>query len=205
MKFRKRFAAAALCAVTALTQTLSVMPTVNAAEELKDALANDSGLDIDFARALQYSIYFYDANMCGTEVDENNRYTWRGDCHTYDATCELIAGITDFKGTNLSQSFIDKYKDILDPDGDGCVDVAGGFHDAGDHVEFGMPENYSAAALGWGYYEFRDSYVKTGQDDHIETILRCFNDYLMKCTFLDDTAIRSVTVITTTASGILLK
>lgn len=186
MKFRKRFAAAALCAVTALTHTLSVMPTVNAAEELKDALANDSGLDIDFARALQYSIYFYDANMCGTEVDENNRYTWRGDCHTYDATCELIAGITDFKGTNLSQSFIDKYKDILDPDGDGCVDVAGGFHDAGDHVEFGMPENYSAAALGWGYYEFRDSYVKTGQDDHIETILRCFNDYLMKCTFLDD-------------------
>ncbi len=186
MKFRKRFAAAALCAVTALTQTLSVMPTVNAAEELKDALANDSGLDIDFARALQYSIYFYDVNMCGTEVDENNRYTWRGDCHTYDATCELIAGITDFKGTNLSQSFIDKYKDILDPDGDGCVDVAGGFHDAGDHVEFGMPENYSAAALGWGYYEFRDSYVKTGQDDHIETILRCFNDYLMKCTFLDD-------------------
>ncbi len=186
MKFRKRFAAAALCAVTALTQTLSVMPTVNAAEELKDALANDSGLDIDFARALQYSIYFYDANMCGTEVDENNRYTWRGDCHTYDAKCELIAGITDFKGTNLSQSFIDKYKDILDPDGDGCVDVAGGFHDAGDHVEFGMPENYSAAALGWGYYEFRDSYVKTGQDDHIETILRCFNDYLMKCTFLDD-------------------
>ena len=186
MKFRKRFAAAALCAVTALTQTLSVMPTVNAAEELKDALANDSGLDIDFARALQYSIYFYDANMCGTEVDENNRYTWRGDCHTYDATCELIAGITDFKGTNLSQSFIDKYKDILDPDGDGCVDVAGGFHDAGDHVEFGMPENYSAAALGWGYYEFRDSYVKTGQDNHIETILRYFNDYLMKCTFLDD-------------------
>lgn len=76
MKFRKRFAAAALCAVTALTQTLSVMPTVNAAEELKDALANDSGLDIDFARALQYSIYFYDANMCGTEVDENNRYTF---------------------------------------------------------------------------------------------------------------------------------
>lgn len=186
MKFHKRFAAAALCAVTAVTQTLSVMPTVNAAEELADSLANDSGLDYDYARALQYSIYFYDANMCGTDVDENNRYKWRGDCHTYDAKVELVAGITDFVGTNLSQSFIDKYKDILDPDGDGCVDVAGGFHDAGDHVEFGMPENYSAAALGWGYYEFRDSYVKTGQDDHIETILRYFNDYLMKCTFRDD-------------------
>ncbi len=138
-------------------------------------------VEINFAKALQYSIYFYDANMCGTGVSENNRYSWRGDCHTYDAKLPL-----DSENTNLTDSFISKYKDILDPDGDGCVDVAGGFHDAGDHVKFGMPENYSAATLGWGYYEFRDSYKETGQDDHIETILRYFNDYLMKCTFLDD-------------------
>lgn len=186
MKIFRRFAAAALCAATAVTQTLSSLPTVNAADEIKESLANDSGIDYDFARALQYSIYFYDANMCGTEVDENNRYTWRGDCHTYDAQVKLVAGITDFNGTNLSQEFIDKYKDVLDPDGDGCVDVSGGFHDAGDHVKFGMPENYSAASLGWGYYEFRDAYEKTGQDGHIETILRYFNDYLMKCTFRDE-------------------
>ncbi len=187
MKLSKRLIASIMCGAITLTQTAIPMPAVNGAEELADSLANDSGLDYDYARALQYSIYFYDANMCGTEVDENNRYKWRGDCHTYDATVKLTAGIDEkYVGTNLSQSFIDKYKDILDPDGDGCVDVAGGFHDAGDHVEFGMPENYSAAALGWGYYEFRDSYVKTGQDDHIETILRYFNDYLMKCTFRDD-------------------
>ncbi|MDE5764030.1 MAG: glycoside hydrolase family 9 protein [Ruminococcus sp.] len=168
-----------------LSQIAVFTPAVNAAEELADSLANDSGLDYDFARSLQYSIYFYDANMCGTEVDENNGYKWRGDCHTYDAKVELKAGINDFVGTNLSQEFIDKYKDILDPDGDGFVDVSGGFHDAGDHVEFGMPENYAASTLGWGYYEFRDAYVKTGQDSHIETILRYFNDYLMKCTFRD--------------------
>lgn len=183
IKFKK--IAAVMCSAIMLTQTATVIPVINAAEEIKDSLANDSGLDYDFARALQYSIYFYDANMCGTEVDENNRYTWRGDCHTYDAEIPLVAGIEDFHGTNLSQEFINKYKDILDPDGDGCVDVAGGFHDAGDHVEFGMPENYSAATLGWGYYEFRDAYKKTGQDEHIETILRYFNDYLMKCTFRD--------------------
>lgn len=141
--------------------------------------------DVNFAKALQYSIYFYDANMCGTGVSENNRYKWRGDCHTYDAKVPLQPMDASSVGTNLSQTFIDKYKDVLDPDGDGCVDVSGGFHDAGDHVKFGMPENYSAATLGWGYYEFRDSYVKTGQDDHIETILRYFNDYLMKCTFRD--------------------
>ncbi|MCM1006943.1 MAG: glycoside hydrolase family 9 protein [Ruminococcus flavefaciens] len=187
MKLTKRLLASAMCAATALCSATSVFPAVNAAEELADSLANDSGLDYDFARALQYSIYFYDANMCGTEVEENNLYSWRGNCHTYDAQVPLKP-MADSKspGTNLSQSFIDKYRDILDPDGDGCVDVAGGFHDAGDHVEFGMPENYAASTVGWGYYEFRDSYVKTGQQDHVETILRYFNDYLMKCTFLDD-------------------
>ena len=123
--------------------------------------------------------------MCGTGVSENNRYAWRGDCHTYDAQVPLKP-MEDNVGTNLSQSFIDKYASVLDPDGDGYVDVAGGFHDAGDHVKFGMPENYAASTVGWGYYEFRDAYVKTGQDDHVETILRYFNDYLMKCTFLDD-------------------
>ncbi len=141
-------------------------------------------VEVNFAKALQYSMYMYDANMCGTEVDENCEYVWRGDCHTYDAQVPLKP-MENSVGTNLSQSFIDKYKDVLDPDGDGFVDVAGGMHDAGDHVQFGMPENYSAAALGWGYYEFRDAYAKTGQDDHIETILRYFNDYLMKCTFRD--------------------
>lgn len=191
MSLFKRITAAITSTVTAASLLTAVVPTatitVGAAEELAESLANDSGLDIDFARALQYSIYFYDANMCGTDVDENNRYSWRGDCHTYDAKVKLTAGISDdFVGTNLSQAFIDKYSDVLDPDGDGYVDVSGGFHDAGDHVKFGMPENYSAATLGWGYYEFRDAYKKTGQDDHIETILRYFNDYLMKCTFRDD-------------------
>lgn len=143
--------------------------------------ASAEATDVDFARALQYSIYFYDANMCGTDVLENNRYDWRGNCHTYDAEVPL-----DSTHTNLSESFITQYKAILDSDGDGCVNVEGGFHDAGDHVKFGMPENYAASTLGWGYYEFRDSYVKLGQDSHIETILRYFNDYLMRCTFRDE-------------------
>ncbi len=137
-------------------------------------------VDVNFARALQYSIYFYDANMCGTEVGENTRYVWRDDCHVYDSQVPMNS-----TSTNLSESFLTQYKDILDPDGDGYIDVSGGFHDAGDHVKFGMPENYAASALGWGYYEFRDAYQKTGQADHIETILRYFNDYLMKCTFRD--------------------
>ena len=183
----KKYLATIMCATTALCQLSVNVPPVYSAEEIADSLANDSGLDYDFARALQYSIYFYDANMCGTEVKNNNQYSWRGNCHTYDAEVPLKP-MPDSKssGTNLSQEFIDKYKDILDPDGDGFVNVSGGFHDAGDHVKFGMPENYAASTVGWGYYEFRDSYIKTGQQEHIETILRYFNDYLMKCTFRDD-------------------
>lgn len=136
--------------------------------------------EINFAKALQYSQYFYDANMCGTGVNENNGYNWRNDCHTYDAELPL-----DDENTNMSASFIKENLSVLDPDGDGKVDVSGGFHDAGDHVKFGMPEAYSGSTLGWGYYEFKEQYVATGQDAHAETILRYFNDYFMKCTFLD--------------------
>ena len=179
----KKAVAGVMCAALAVSSAPAVPLTTGAA----DATIENSGLKIDYARALQYSIYFYDANMCGTEVGENSRFKWRDDCHTYDAHVPMQPwdGTNKNTGTNLSQAFMDKYKDVLDPDGDGTIDVAGGMHDAGDHVMFGMPENYAASTLGWGYYEYRDVYKKLGQDDHIETILRYFNDYLMKCTFRD--------------------
>ena len=69
-----------------------------------------------------------------------------------------------YVGTNMSDEFIEANKKYLDPDGDGTVDLTGGWHDAGDHVKFGLPFSYSASTVGWGYYEFRDSYRKTGQD-----------------------------------------
>ena len=64
---------------------------------LQTAVSIPSGLqasaadevEYNYAKALQYSIYFYDGNMCGTEVAENNRYQWRGNCHTYDAQVPL--------------------------------------------------------------------------------------------------------------------
>ncbi len=139
-------------------------------------------IDYNYAKALQYSQYFYDANMCGTGVKENGQYKWRDDCHTYDAKLPL-----DPTNTNMTQSFITKNKSVLDPDGDGTVDVSGGFHDAGDHVKFGMPEAYSGSTLGWGFYEFRQQYETTGQAEHAKTLLRYFNDYFMRCTFLDGT------------------
>ncbi len=194
----KKITAAFLSAATAVTSLTAYAPYVWAEEAEAEQqfsapiseIVKDSGLDVDYARALQYSLYFYDANMCGDTAEADSRLSWRGDCHTYDAHVPMVEwdGLTTNAskgGTNLSSEFMAKYAKELDPDGDGTIDVAGGFHDAGDHVEFGMPENYSAATLGWEYYEYRDVFKKLEQDDHMETILRHFNDYLMKCTFLD--------------------
>ena len=112
----------------------------------------------NYAKALQLSMYFYDANKCGS-VASDSKLSWRGDCHTEDAKIPLKPRDEEGYGTNLSASFISSNLQALDPDGDGCVDLSGGFHDAGDHVNFGLPQSYSASTLGWGYYEFRDSYV----------------------------------------------
>ena len=98
---------------------------------------------INYAEALQKSIYFYDAEKCGPGVT-GGRLEWRGNCHTEDV-------------------------------------YYGGFHDAGDHVKFGLPQSYSAATLGWGLYEFKDAFVQTGQYDHMVEILTYFADYFLRC------------------------
>ncbi|MCM1529532.1 MAG: glycoside hydrolase family 9 protein [Alistipes sp.] len=107
----------------------------------------------DYARLLQYSLYFYDANMCGNEVDDNSAYSWRSNCHD---------------GTT----------------GDGAW--SGGFHDAGDHVMFGLPQGYTASMLGWGAYEFQGAFNDLGQTAHMQVILEQFCDFFMKTAKYDD-------------------
>ncbi len=91
-----------------------------------------------------------------------------------------------YEGVTMTPEFIEKNRKYLDPDGNGTLDLAGGWHDAGDHVKFGLPGSYSASTVGWGYYEFRDAYIDMGLQKHIEDELRWINDYFMKVTFLDD-------------------
>ncbi len=98
----------------------------------------------DYARLLQYSLYFYDGIMCGDQVDETSNYYWRGDCHTDD-------------------------------------EIPGGFHDAGDHVMFGLPAGFSASNLGWSLYEFRDDYDELGQTAHTKLITDYYAEFFSKC------------------------
>lgn len=139
-------------------------------------------VEVNFAKGLQYTLHFYDANKCGKRT---GRLEWRGDCHMEDAKIPLKQYGEDFKGINLPDSWIAEHKDELDPDGDGCLDCEGGMHDAGDHVKFGLPGTYAASTLGWGYYEFRDAYVKTGNAEHMEDILRAFCDFYLKALYYD--------------------
>ena len=199
-RFKRIIAAFLSAAMVVSPQVLSV--SASAGEEPPPISADEQGLpdpstfsyddvEVNFAKALQYSLYFYDANKCGAGITGGN-LEWRGDCHVEDYAIPLqpLEIINEqkhmYKGTDLDASFIAKYKDILDPDGDGCVDLGGGMHDAGDHVKFGLPGSYAASTVGWGYYEFRDAFKETGNQEHVEDILRWFNDFYLKATFLDD-------------------
>lgn len=174
----KRVSILAVSAVMVASVCTSALSATTTPDEYDD-------VEINFAKALQMSLYFYDANKCGSGITGGN-LEWRGDCHTEDATIPLKPMGEDMKGTNLSEEFIEEYRDILDPDGNGTIDQSGGMHDAGDHVKFGLPGCYAASTVGWGYYEFRDAYEKTGQQEHAEDIIRWFNDFYMKSTYLDE-------------------
>ncbi len=139
----------------------------------------------NYAEALQKSIYFYDAEKCGPGIT-GGRLEWRGDCHVEDTQVPLIPKNKDSVGTNLSQAFIDRNRAVLDPDGNGTLDLHGGFHDAGDHVKFGLPQSYTISTLGWGFYEFRDSFKQINEEKHMIDILKWGNDYLLRSTFLDN-------------------
>ena len=151
-KFFKKAAAAALAAITSAGFALPA----GAADANADSSV-DSGY-INYASALQYSLYIFDANMCGGDVDEKCALDWRGNCHTYD--------IYEYNGKQ--------------------IDLSGGYHDAGDHVKFGLPAAYTMATLELAYNEFGSAFKKTKQDAHLKVILDRFADYFKKCAVYGD-------------------
>lgn len=128
----------------------------------------------NYAEALELALYFYDANECGCDVDDNV-LTWRGNCHTYDAKASIDAAV----GLDSQKS---KIKELA---GGSTVDVSGGYHDAGDHVKFSLTMGFNAATLGWAYYDKPQAFKDTGTEAHLFDVLRNTTDYFMKTTYLD--------------------
>lgn len=152
---KKRFRAAMLSAAMLVVSIASPFITSNFISSDVSAAT----IDANFAKALQYSLYFYDANMCGSEAGETSLHNWRGDCHTQDCSVQAPNGQT--------------------------VDLCGGYHDAGDHVKFGLPQAYTASMLEWGYYEFPNAYASAKQKGHFETVTNYFAEYFKKSTIMD--------------------
>lgn len=142
--------------------------------------------DHNYYEALAMSLYFFDSNACGTGITDGP-LTWRGDCHTYDA--EASVGSLDGSA-----------KSVVDPDGDGKVDVSGGWHDAGDHIKFNLTIGFALSSLGMSDYFNPDIYDKAGCRDHLEYEMRWGADYLMKTTFLDSSG-KVAAVAHTVAEG----
>ncbi len=111
----------------------------------------------NYATACARTILFYDANRCGHNQGEN-RLNWRGDCHLNDS---VTLALTD--GSIVT------------------IDLTGGYHDAGDHIKFGITQAYSASTLGWGLYEFREQFDVMGQADELLRAIKYQTDYYFKC------------------------
>lgn len=136
----------------------------------------------NYAEALQKSIYFYDAEKSGPGVT-GGLLEWRGDSELSDVAVPLKPMAADHTGTNMSQAFINANRSVLDPNNDGTMDLSGGWHDAGDHVKFGLPQGYAASTLGWGYYEFKADFIASGQQKHLLDQLKWVADYMLRATF----------------------
>ncbi len=130
----------------------------------------------NYAEALAMSLYFFDANECGTEVDDNC-LTWRKNCHTYDAQASLDNAI----GLSSSEKAMIKEAN----GGSNTVDVSGGYHDAGDHVKFNLTMGFAASSLAMSYYMNPGAYEKANCEAHLREVLKKTCDYLMKTTYLD--------------------
>ena len=142
-KLAQRLAAAAMSAALLVggSGMSAVTTTVKAAES------------DNYAKLLQYSLYFYDANMCGNV--SGCAFDWRSDCHKSD-------------------------------------EVVGGFHDAGDHVMFGLPQGYAASTLGWAFYEYKDTYDSLGLTSHYKMINDHFIDFFKKSTVLNGDSVSKI-------------
>ncbi|MBN2442550.1 MAG: glycoside hydrolase family 9 protein [Spirochaetales bacterium] len=65
-------------------------------------------------------------------------------------------------------------------DSAGSIDLTGGYHDAGDHVKFGLPQFWTAGVLGWIMYEYRDLLDREGLTPKLMSTIKRFTDFILK-------------------------
>ncbi len=123
----------------------------------------------NYGEALQKSWYFLEAQRSGPLP------RFDGDLPFFDPA----------NGTKLHDGFLANRipwrgdSDVADG-ADVGLDLTGGWHDAGDHVKFGLPMAFSASFLAWGVLEFEDAYRESGQLEWAKDSLRWVADYFVR-------------------------
>ncbi|MDH5300412.1 MAG: glycoside hydrolase family 9 protein [Gammaproteobacteria bacterium] len=123
----------------------------------------------NYGSALQMAWYFYEAQRSGPLPKFN------GDLPLTDPRT----------GVRLHNGFLANRipwrgdSDLRDG-ADVGLDLTGGWHDAGDHVKFGLPMAFSASILAWGVLEFDDALIATDQMKWAKDNLRWVADYFVK-------------------------
>ena len=110
------------------------------------------------------SLLFYDANRSGDLDESTNRVPWRGDSGLRDGQDGIYFG--DATAENLQVGL--------------NLDLTGGYHDAGDHVKFGLPLASTLSTLAWSGISFADGYANSNQMDALLNTVRWGTDYLLK-------------------------
>ena len=137
-------------------------PCPQPAPEPTDEPTPDSSMGYDSALGL--SLLFYEANRSGDLDEANNRIAWRGDSGLNDGRDGIYFG--DATPANLQTGL--------------SLDLTGGYHDAGDHVKFGLPLASTLSTLAWGGISFADGYEAADQMDALLETVRWGTDYLLK-------------------------
>ncbi|MAV12112.1 MAG: hypothetical protein CL861_01405 [Cyanobium sp. MED843] len=137
-------------------------PSPQPAPEPADEPTPDSSMGYDSALGL--SLLFYEANRSGDLDEANNRIAWRGDSGLDDGRDGIYFG--DVTPANLQEGL--------------SLDLTGGYHDAGDHVKFGLPLASTLSTLAWGGISFADGYKATDQMDALLETVRWGTDYMLK-------------------------
>jgi endoglucanase len=110
-----------------------------------------SAFAYNYYDALLKATYFFDANKCGPNAGTDSVVS------SWRSACHTQDGSTV------------------------SLDLTGGYHDAGDHVKFGLPQCWSAATLGWALYEYRATFDTAGVSTKLLSVIKYFTDYFLKC------------------------
>ncbi len=139
------------------------------ANSASDPVRMPSADQASYQKALELSLLFYEANRSGDLDEASNRIPWRGDSGLNDGRDGIYFG--DSAPANLQSGV--------------SLDLTGGYHDAGDHVKFGLPLASTLSTLAWGGIEFADGYQIAGQTDELLSTVKWGTDYLLKAHQVD--------------------